>query len=363
MKKRSNGLVIVLSTLIVICLACGTLGLYFSMIEDKPKEEEDNKDYKVVYRYFIDGTEVNKEVKQDYLEEKDPEFEGNIKKIEMYSFDRYTCTNDVKGTWDEEKWEFKPELTANTTCRLYFNKNIHEVTVKASNGKLPNNTLEQKINVEIDKEGILNVIPNDGYAFDKVDCTNGSTAEFDSNTKDLKIKNVKKDSICTISFKIRDYKVEVKASNGTVTDGNKTASYGNTVTFNVTPSENYKFERVECTNGLTPNATYADNKLTITGINNDTVCTVQFSPIKHTVSLTIDGGSFVDGYSSPITVADGKNTNFGVVALEGYLLTNADLTCDNATGHDRHEFTGGVVWIYGIRGNINCTLKLKKENE
>lgn len=356
MKKRSNWLVIVLSLLIVICLACGTLGLYLNIKEDNPIES-DNKDYKVVYRYFIDGTEVNNEVKQEYLEENDPEFEGNIKKTALYSFERYTCTNDVEGTWDEEKWEFNPELTANTTCRLYFNKNIHEVTVKASNGKLPNNTLEQKINVEIDKEGIINIIPNDGYAFDKVSCTNEATAEFDASTKDLKIKNVKKDSICTVSFKIRDYKIEVKASNGTVTEEAKTASFGNNVVFNVTPSENYKFERVTCTNNQ--QATFADGKLTVTGINNDTVCTVQFVPIKYQVSLTIEGGELLPNFNTPVSVSEGQKATFGVISKEGYSLTNPELTC----GAGIHaEFQSGVVYVYDVRSNINCTLKLKKES-
>jgi len=43
MKKKSNGIVIVLSSLMVICLACGMLGLYASMKPANKKPEEDKK--------------------------------------------------------------------------------------------------------------------------------------------------------------------------------------------------------------------------------------------------------------------------------------------------------------------------------
>ena len=42
---------------------------------------------------------------------------------EMYTFEKYECSNEVKGSWDNKKWKFTPDLTADSTCKLYFIKN------------------------------------------------------------------------------------------------------------------------------------------------------------------------------------------------------------------------------------------------
>ena len=356
MKKKSNGIVIVLSVLMVVCLACGMLGLYAD-IKPAKKEPEKNegKDFKVAYRYYVDGVEVNKMVEQEYTEENGTEFEGAITKKPVYSFEKYTCTNNVTGEWDEENWEFKPKLTANATCRLYFLRNSHEVTIKVNNGKLPETLPDGKIKAELNTEAKVNVLPNDGYQYEKVECTNEVTAEYDVNTKDLKITNVKKDSMCTVSFKINDYTVEAKAANGTVTGEAKTARYGDNVVFDVTPAENYKYESVTCTNNQ--NASYVNGKLTVQGITSDTVCTVQFKPIKYSVTLTIEGGTLINGYTSPQSVSEGQKATFGVSSLPGYEQTGAELTCGDDT---RAEFQAGVVYVYDVRKDLNCTLKFNK---
>lgn len=359
MKKKSNGIVIVLSSLMVICLACGMLGLYASMKPANKKPEEDkNKDFKVAYRYYLDGIEVNKMIEQEYIEENGAEFEGATTKKPAYSFEKYTCTNNVTGEWNEEKWEFKPNLTANATCRLYFLKNTHEVTIKVNNGKLPATLPEGKVKADLNKETKVNVLPNDGYQYDKVECTNEVIAEYDANTKDLKISNVKKDSMCTVSFKINDYKIEVKASYGTVSGEAKTARYGDNVVFEVTPAENHRFDVVTCTNGQ--NASYVDGKLTVQGITNDTICTVQFKPIKYSVSLTVEGGTLISGYTSPQSVSEGQKATFVADSIPGYDKTGAEIYC----GDDIHaEFQAGVVFIYDVRRDLNCTLKFKKSAE
>ena len=363
MKKRRNskGIVITLIVLIIICLACGTIGFLQSGKSEDTKKPEKNKDYKVTYKYYLDGEEVEEMVEQEFIDNENEEFEGNSETTPTYKFEKYACTNNVTGEFDEEEWEFKPDLTNNTTCRLYFIKTMHTVTLKTSNGKLPSGNDEENVEVEIEKDKIINIIPNDGYKFDRVDCNNEVIAEYDENTKDLKLSNVKKDSICTISFKITDYTVEVNVSNGTVSENRKNANYGGTLTFDVTPAENYRFnnnDKINCTNNQ--KATYKDGKLTVTGITNDTVCSIEFKPIKHQVSLTVINGSIKTGSSNPLSVSDGKNALFEIIANTGFVFTNANIDCKDTKGNlIKAELSSGALSVYNITDNVECKVTLK----
>lgn len=357
-KPKSKGIIITLILLIIICLICGTLGLLESkktITSNKPSKE---KDFKVTYRYYLDGEEVDEMIEQEFTELNNPDFEGAVEEIPNYAFEKYTCTNDVIGEFDEEKWEFTPNLTANSTCRLYFIKTMHKVTFKASNGKLPSGNPEEEIIVALEKEGKINIIGNDGYKYDRVDCTNGVLANYDENTKDLTVSNVKKDSTCTVSFKISDFTAEVTASNGSVTEPKKSSNYGGTVEFDVTPSENYKFGDLKCTNGQNGNYNEATGKLTITGLTNDTVCTIEFKPIRYQVTLVVKNGTILSTSQNPQSVAEGRTASFGISANDGYALTGAEASCVNPNGA-KIEASGGIVSVYNVTSDLTCTVTLK----
>lgn len=359
MKKRSNGkgVVIVLITLIIICLACGTIGFIESKKTDDTKPNK-NTNYKVTYRYYLDGEEIDDMLEQDYTEIENPDFEGATEETPNYAFEKYTCTNNVTGEFDEEKWEFKPDLTANSTCRLYFIKTLHTVTFKASNGKLPSGEAEENVTIGLDKERKINILGNDGYKFDKVECTNEIISTYDENTKDLTISNVKKDSICTISFKISDFTAEITAANGSVADPKKSTNYGGTVEFDVTPSENYKFSEVKCTNGQTGKYNEASGKLTIAGLTNDTVCTIEFRPIRYQVTLEVVNGTILTTSQNPQSVAEGRTASFGINPNDGYAITGAEKSCENANGAEI-VVSPGIVSVYNVTSDLKCKVTLK----
>lgn len=372
MKKRakSKSVVIVLILLIIISLSCGTIGLLQSK---KPAESNNNnnkeKDFKVAYKYYLDGSLLSDDdplieeiMTKDFVENENPDFEGATTTTPLYTFERYTCTNKITGEWDEEKWEFKPDLTNNSTCSLYFLKTNHTVTFKASNGKLPNNQEKEEKLVELNKEGIINITPNAGYKYSAVTCDNGVLAEYNEETKDLTVSNVKKDSTCTISFAISDYTVEIKASNGTITEDKKTANYGGTLTFDVEPSENYRFANVSCTNNQ--KASHSNGKITVSGITNDTVCTVEFKPIKYQVTINLINGTLDSELGNPQGISEGKNATFKLIPNTGYKITDPIVTCTNGIkpSISADGSGGGILSIYGVTTDITCTVTLKAAN-
>jgi len=359
-KKNKKGLIITLVGLIIICLICGTLGYLESTKTDKPKKEDNNKKYEVTYKYYIDNKEVEELPEKEKLDIDNPNFEGTQTETLKYVYERFTCTNDVEGTWDEEKWEFKPKLTANTTCRLYFLQSVHKLKITAENGELPNKQKEQEYDVLLDEEKVVVIKPNEGYKYNsdvKVTCTNDAKAEYDETTNDLTITNVTKDTTCTIPFKISDYTVEVEANFGTITgERSKSVNHGGNVEFEITEAENYIYDTYTCTNNQ--KASFVNGKLTVREITDNTKCTVTFKPKKLSVTLTVENGKLETGYSSPLEISEGQTATFIVKSNEGYSLTGMTVECDgNTVG--THE-GNGLIKIYDVKTNAICKATLKK---
>lgn len=359
-KKSKKGLIITLVTLIIICLGCGTIGYIESTNTDKPKKENNKKDFKVTYVYHVDNEIVEELPEKEEIKVANPDFEGAEDDALLYTYEKATCTNNVEGTWDEEKWEFTPDLTANTTCHLYFLKSLHKLTVKASNGELPNKEKEQEFDALLNGETTVIVKPNEGYKYDseiKVSCTNEAKAEYDETTNDLKITNVTKDTTCTIPFKISDYIVEVDANFGTITgERSKEVNHGGTVEFEITEAENYIYDTYSCTNNQT--ASFVNGKLTVRDVTSSTKCTVTFKPKKLSVTLNVENGKLESGYSSPVEISEGQTATFIVKSNEGYSLTGMTVECDGNTVGS-HE-GNGLIKIYDVKTNAICKVTLKK---
>jgi len=366
-KKNKKGLIITLIGLIVICLACGTIGYLESSKSDKPKDKDKNETYKVTYMYYIDNEKVEELPEKEELKVINPDFEGAEDDTLVYQFERAACTNTKEpnetGTWDEEEWEFTPpKLSSNSTCRLYFLKSLHKITIKASNGELPNKENEQEFDALLNDETTIIVKPNEGYKYDneiKVSCTNGAKAEYDEATGDLKVTDVTKDSTCTIPFKISDYTVEVEANFGTITgERAKSVNHGGNVEFEIEEAENYIYDTYTCTNNQ--KASFVNGKLTVREITNNTKCTVTFKPKKLSVTLTVEGGKITDG-TSPMEVSEGQTATFIIKAETGYSYNNMNVDCDGSTRGD-YQSTGdtAIVKVYDVKTNAICKVTLKK---
>ena len=91
-KKNKKGLIITLIGLIVICLACGTIGYLESSKSDKPKDKDKNETYKVTYMYYIDNEKVEELPEKEELKVINPDFEGAEDDTLVYQFERASCT-------------------------------------------------------------------------------------------------------------------------------------------------------------------------------------------------------------------------------------------------------------------------------
>ncbi len=372
MKNNSKVIMYLLVILIVGCLAAGGLGYSRSLTtkSNDPGSGNNNdnnggktKEYNVNYKYYLDGIEVEEEVKDEKEKTDSENFEGASESKRLYSFDKYSCSNEVKGTWNDEEWKFTPVLTADATCRLYFIKNTHEVKVIGVNATLKDNADNEIVKVEKDLETKVNLKPTAGYKYASHDCSNRTEASYDAEKNILTIKSAPKDSECTVSFAVSAFTAQVKVQNGNIDskDENKKANYGESLTFAVVPSENYGRPTIDCTNGQT--GTYNNGSFTIRSLTNDTVCTISFTISKNKVTLNVENGTVinVDNSETPNVKETTNNgvVTFGISKNDGYLLTNPELTCNDENVRIIHA--SGTITISGVTKDTVCTVKLKKD--
>ena len=232
-------MIVIISILIVACTALGIVGYLESKKEKDPSDNE--KDYKIEYKYYLDGVEVSEMPVNEKDENSTDENEDNNdinneeETLAMYSFEKYDCTNNVKGIWDNDLWQFSvPEKNSDATCVLYFVSNYFEVEIKANNGVV--NELEALKDRKVKRgESITyNITPTEGYNFEKVECTNNATAEWNEENSTLTVSNVTKNSVCEVTYSIGEYTIKFTANNGSISEETKTAKHGDTITTVIT---------------------------------------------------------------------------------------------------------------------------------
>lgn len=366
MKKSSKGVLVIIIIMIILSLSGGIVGLLANLNNNTPKPKDDIKkeDYKVTYKYYIDNKEVTKEkidASKSYTtlcNSADTNCIPTTTQAKI-KYNSYSCTNNVKGEWQDTSWEFTPDLTANTTCKLYFDSLIHNVKITVSNATLPVDNIEGLLENRVGETSNIIITPKEGYKFDKVECDDTTVlATFNNETNTLSINNVTKDTTCNISFKLNDYSVEVQVTYGSVTENTKSANYGGTVSFNVTPAENYGDALVSCTNNQNGIYNKDTKTLTVSSLTNDTKCTVQFKSIKYSVNLTVVNGTLVG--TSPISTTPNGSVSFGINVNDGFGYTGANIDCGTQNVKTNIIGTSNIVQISEINQDLNCTLTLKK---
>lgn len=319
---------IISAVLFVVTGVLGGTGLYLDLTK------KENTEYTIDYRYFIDNVNVSTM----------PENIGS------YDFTDYYCTNNVKGTWNEVEWKFIPSLTDNTTCELRFATKTYEIKVEFI-GATNIDTEYNGISTVKKGESLQFVVSlEEGYGYDSVVCTNNETASFDSETNTILIGPFNNGASCTVNFKTNEYVVKLEATNAAPGSASAKVEHGKDAEIEVSPSTNYTLDSVTCTNDQI--AQWKDNKLTVTAVKSDTICTLKFKLQSYKVTIKVNNGS-VDVSSK--TIAYGKSDSFTISADEGYTLDGATVDCGKtATG----TLTNSKLQVSGISGASTCTVNL-----
>lgn len=345
--KNKKGVAIMLGILALASLILGILGFI------KSRESNNQKEYVVTYRYYLNDVEVDAMPTNPTLiapegeEETDPET-NDIEKL--YAFHTATCTNKVKGVWDEATWTFTPDNTADSTCKLYFVTTYNTITFEVTNGTL---TPMENNKIQRGEDAVVIITPTEGYEYEKSECTNNEIVEWNKEKKELRVKAIYAETTCKVTFKISNFSVEVKVNNGTGATKLE-YEYGKKVEVSVLPSAGYSSPEITCTNSQ--NGRWSNNTFTIEKLTAETTCTLSFrltqTPVSYNVILDPSNhGVLSSSTPSPISVQSGGSTQFTIIPNEGYTLSGQ--LCDSAAATVNRS--GNIIYITNITGNISCT--------
>ncbi len=316
--KKSIKAIVITSLLFLISLALGGYGFYLDKIA--------NKTYDVSYSYYIKGKLVKNMPGED----------------ENYQFKKYKCNNGITGKWDEKNWKFNAKAEANGKCKLYFEDKEYKVELFAPDGVTIAG--QSKLNVKVDEPAEFEIALSESVSIKEVTCTNDQEAIF---TKDkVSIEKLTDDTSCTIVTEDAKYNVEAKAINGKVSGYKKEIVYGESVIYDITPTNGYSLDNVVCTNDQT--GTWSNGKLTVNKVTNDTVCTVSFKASQYTVTVKAVNGTPT---TQTKTIASNGTISFALTPATG---TNASkISCTNGqTG----TYSNNSFVISKVSANTTCTV-------
>lgn len=356
---KNKGKIFFVTVLLILSSTAGIIGYK----ENKKGNENINNEPKkasVIYNYFLEGLQTN-EIPTNEVEIDES---GNETINKMYEIEKYSCTNNLTGNFDEDAWTFIPDRNdIDSTCSLYFLKTKYEVTLTISNG------IEDESNnkyVEREKNGVFKIIPNEGYIFNgNYLCSDEKDAQWNENENTLTINAVTKDIACKVIFEIKNLKMDVTVING---NGNTTenVNYGEKVEAIVNPKDGYEKPKIECTNNQT--AIFKDSKITIEKLTDNTSCKVTFNPVPiEKYNLTIknlpENIKIVTGDTTQ-SIEKGKTATITLKADEGYEINS--ISCEGVTPSKEVLDNGSIKYTFlSIEKNVTCEIesKAKEKND
>ena len=343
--KSKKTVAIFITALAVLSLALGVVG-YF---EFKKGDNTTDTEYKVTYKYYLNGDPVTEMPTNATLISSSSEESTSTEEGEnLYAFNTATCTNKVKFKWNEASWKFTPANTADTTCSLYFVTTTNEITLNATNAVV---TPLENSKIKRGEDAVFTVTPTEGYAYKETVCTNNEVAEWDSETKQLTIKSIYEETSCDVTYELSKYSLEVKVTNGS--GATKVEyDYGTKVEINLTAASGYGSPTITCTNSQT--GTWANGVFTIAKLTNNSVCSVDFKQSQTSTTYKVeldlgDHGTLATG-TPIITVVSGSSASFLINVASGFLL--ADPTCTEGGTPSRQSNT---ITISNVTKNVTCT--------
>lgn len=338
---KNKGIILILCIFFVLFSACAIIG-FINYEDDEIVDIEPPKD-EIVYEYYI----------EDALSDKLPSKDD-------YIFSKFICTNNIKAEFDEEKWEFIPEINKKATCQLYFVKKVYETTVTVSNGIVNEENNTKTVNRE--DSITYNITPNEGYMFGSASCSDNKDVKWDSSTNTLTIDSVTKDVACKLVFSVTKLKftIMVDTESGTGSD-EETYNYGDSITAVVKPKSGYEGTEPQITCSNNQIATYDVSKyiLSIDKLTNDTKCSIKFkkTPVKvFTFKLILEdgisistGGDLVTG----IKVSEGSSENF-TLRVENGKKPNIDCNGKLASSINKVDDNNYSFEYLDITSDMTC---------
>ena len=346
----------VLLTFLSLLFVCSTTGAVIgykkNQERNKPIEEPIKKE--ITINYYL----------EDVLVEEMPS-----KKIDDTEilFDKFSCTNDINGAFDEEKWIFTTNENVEGTCKLYFVKSKYKITITPSNAVSDENNPQY---INRNENGSFIVTPNEGYKYADVICSNNKEAHWDESTNTLSINSITSDIACTMNFDRKELKIDVIVKNGA---GNTTEKvlYGEDKRILIEPSgPEWTNPTIKCTNSKKEpiEAISGTNSFSLVKVTDNISCNVTYNkkivkykfeikePIPESINI-VDGAlvqEIIEGKDGTIAfTSEDENTLPKLICKDD---KNQSVLATSEPNGNQTKFT-----LYNFSKNITCTVSTEQK--
>lgn len=343
---KNKGMLVILIILFIITTSCGVIG-YMESKKEKPTTPEQPKG-KITYKYYLE----DEEVQEMPVNEVTTDENGVETTNELYTFSRFTCTNNVTGDFDTTEWKFNPASEEESTCELYFVKAKYEVTLTITGSNATPDVNNPKY-VAREQDGSFIIVPTEGYEFSKTECSDNKQTTWNPTTNTLTISSVTKDVSCKVYFKLKELSVNINVKNGEGTT-TKTLNYGEAIKEVITPKEGYEKPTIVCTNKQV--GVFKDNTFNIDKVTDNSTCTITFNktvPKKYSFKIELPAEITIINGSTSAEIEEGKDNEVTFKIQEGY---NMSLNCGgiNPSKEEVIDSTTKKYTFLGIKSNISC---------
>lgn len=353
---KNKAMLIILVILFLITSLSAGVGYYYNSNRESKKDPIIEKG-KVVYKYYLEDTEVNEMPKNETITNED----GTQSVNKLYNFLRFSCTNDLTGEFNEENWKFNPTEEKDSTCSLYFVNSKYAITLTVVNGTASEDNPKY---IDREENGAFKITPHEGYQYKDAVCSDDKEATWNENDKTLLINAVTKDVMCKVNFSIQTLTAKITVVNGT---GNTSESveYGQSVSAIVSANDGYEKPKIECSNKQT--ATFENNKVTIQKLTQNTECKVTFNAVpvkkyKLTVELPTHNQVTIVGGSNIQEIEEGKTGTFTLKNADGY---TSSISCGDVSPTKKEEIdsTTTKYTFLSMTKDISCEVTAKASEE
>ncbi len=204
-------------------------------------------------------------------------------------------------------------ITNNTVCTISFPIKTFSVQLVTTNGT---GATTKTVNYGATAQ-FTNVKPNSNYNdTNSISCTNSQTASKSSTT--VTTGAITNNTVCTISFPIKTYSVQLKVTNGSGAT-TKTVNHGSATTFSVSANNGYSYSSLSCTNSQS--ASISGNTVTTGAITNNTVCTLTYTD-QTTPTISVISGHY-DYYATTSLYSASFGVTGGTVSCVNQSNNNA----------------------------------------
>ncbi len=235
-------------------------------------------------------------------------------------------------------YTYRQPSTDGSTAYVVFKKSQYTVSKAATSG---GSFTVDKSTASYGDTVTVSTTPNVGYKVKSVSTSPSATVSTSAANSKYTFSMPNANTTVTVVYEKVSYTVSKgAASGGSFTVDKTSATYGDTITVNTTPSTGYRVKSVSTSPSATVTTATAGSKYTFPMPAANTTVTVEFEKIAYTVSKgAASGGSF----TVPATATMGDTVTVNTTPSTGYRVksvsTSPSATVTTATAGSKYTFT------------------------